>query len=575
MDLNVFDETGLNDTDTSDSNFTIGIKSGSVDANFSYTIPAGLDNEESVYPTTTLKDTSIITDANAITWKWLANGTVFSTDQNTTKTFYSSGDHNVCLIITVLDATDTNIEDTQCYFLTVSEYPQGLDYNFSSHEQTLKAWNFDFNAFADNDANVVSWVWDFNDGTHLEGKDLNYTFTTEGDYNVCLTATTNPDLNKTVCKKVAPYSITVNVPLNEKDFASITPFSVRIESASSVQDLNNQNSDITFYITKPETYRIKVYDTNNVYYPRVYYQQIVEGTYSYIIQPYLTDELYTLFYVFDEYSKTPLNNIKIKIKKIIGGVNTIVQEMLTDGTGTVGASFIINDQYTVEFYVENILNYSMTLFPSSSDAIYVYLDLTTTTVIPQKHPILIDIEWQPPEGSKFVPDTNILDFNQTISISYGEIQEIQIIAVNDNNTLYDNNFTTGVASGGTYTQSFDLNSINTGYPIYYTIVIKTTDGNFFVFNTSYVIKTAWQWGTFETVMQDIKNTFGETFTNIAAIFITLIICGAAASITAINYKGISLLGGIILGLFVFFGWLNFYLFSLTIFGILAVWLFEG
>lgn len=575
LDINMFDSAVNDNTDSSDSQFTIGFPTATVTSSFSFTAPTAIDNELSIFTTVDLNDTSTITDGNATTWKWFNGGTSFHTDQNISVEFKSSGDHNICLNITVQDGSDINYSDINCNTITIQEYPQNLEFTNTLHEPDLSSFNFDFNGTADNDTNITSWVWDFNDGTHMEGQDLNYTFATSGDFNVCLTATTPTDLNKIACNTVSPYTLTVKIPLNEKDFAEITPFTVRIESTTSVQDLNAQNADAVFHISATETYRIKVYDTNGIFYPRTYYVSITEGTGSYTIQPYLTDELYTLIYVFDNYSKMPLNDVKIQIKKIISGTNTIIQEMRTDGTGTAGVSFIINDQYTAEFYIGDTLKYSMTLFPSSADAIYVYLDLNQFVPITEYHPTDIQIAWQPPEGRVAVPDTNILDFNQTITIAYGTIQEIQIIMVNDGNTVYDSNFTVGVGAGGLFTQQFDLNSFNTGYPVYCTIIIRTTDGNFFVFNTAYVIKPASVWGDFFSALEDIGNEFGPTFTNLAAIFITLFICGAAMKVATVNVKGISIMAGVMLGIFVFLGWLNFYLFALMAMGILAMWLFEG
>ena len=539
-------------------------------ANFTNSTPAILDTERGITSTTIdLNDLSTTTTAGDINqWLWKDNSSQFSTDQNTTRTYSVSADHNICL---TASTTDLN-EDTFCKTISIQSIAQGLSFTTRPHELGLKAWNIDFNGTATNESDITSWVWDFNSSGKISGQDINHTFSAFGDYNVCLTASVS-DSNKMYCDTISTYLLTVKIPLNEKSSVEITPFTARIESGSIVQDQNGLDMDTNFFLINTTTYRATVADSNGNYYPASYLVTTSVGTSEYTLQPYLSDEVYTLFYVFDNYAKTPLANVRIQIQRSISnvGVQTI-SETLTDSTGTASASFVIGGLYTINFYYEDELKYSMTLVPSSTDPIYIYLDLTTTTPITPLVYKEITVSWQPDDGSYYVPDTNILDFNQTISIINGTIQTIQIIAVNDGNTLYDQNFS---SNGGTFSQSFDLNSISVGYPIYYTILIYTTDGNYFFYYTNYVVKPTTVFGTFMSALDDIKNALGENLTGIIAIFVTMIICGGAVAGTPINMKGSSILAGVMLGIFTFIGWLNFYLFALIAFGILALWLWSG
>ena len=133
------------------------------------------------------------TDASTnmpISWAWdLGDGNT-STDQNPLHTYASAGTYTVCLTV-----TNTAGSNTTCQEVTVA-LPPTASFTFEDEgEGTI--------AFTDASANgPMEWAWAFGDGNSSTAQNPTHTYTDNGTYTVCLTATNSAgsDVN---CQEIA------------------------------------------------------------------------------------------------------------------------------------------------------------------------------------------------------------------------------------------------------------------------------------------------------------------------------------------------------------------------------------
>ncbi|MCG8465278.1 MAG: PKD domain-containing protein [Xanthomonadales bacterium] len=82
--------------------------------------------------------------------------------------------------------------------------PPVADFNFSCNELSC---NFDANASSDSDGNIVSYSWDFGDGTNGSGVTTSNVYSNSGSFNVTLTVTDNDGASDS-----ASQTVTVTAP---------------------------------------------------------------------------------------------------------------------------------------------------------------------------------------------------------------------------------------------------------------------------------------------------------------------------------------------------------------------------
>ncbi len=142
-------------------------------AKFSYSSPqcAGLPIQFS--------DSSLVTGAMINQWQWITNGTVFSAQQNPSKTF-SSGSQTVGLTV----VSDKGCRsDTVSKTFVVAPIPV-VSMNFSN---ACKNKPIDFTA-NDNSGTVTQWKWSFGDGGIANTQNAQHIYTANGTYPVKLYA---------------------------------------------------------------------------------------------------------------------------------------------------------------------------------------------------------------------------------------------------------------------------------------------------------------------------------------------------------------------------------------------------
>lgn len=125
-------------------------------------------------PTVAFTDLSANTPTS---WSWNFNDGETSTLANPTHTFTYNGDFNVCLTVANIEGADTH-----CAMVTIDYYlAPAAEFTYSG-DPTV--------SFVDESLNFpVTWSWNFGDGGTSTLENPTYTYTNNGIYNVCLTAT--------------------------------------------------------------------------------------------------------------------------------------------------------------------------------------------------------------------------------------------------------------------------------------------------------------------------------------------------------------------------------------------------
>ena len=107
-------------------------------------------------------------------------------------TFNSTGSYNV--LLTVIDNEGATDSTTKNITITETLSNQSPTASFTANPTSgVAPLEVSFNASnsSDSDGTIVSYAWDFKDGTIGNGKILNHTFSSKGSYNVMLTVIDN------------------------------------------------------------------------------------------------------------------------------------------------------------------------------------------------------------------------------------------------------------------------------------------------------------------------------------------------------------------------------------------------
>ena len=138
-------------------------------------------------------------DGNIVSYSWDFGDNTQGTGVNAQHTYSSNGVYAVTL--TVMD-NDNAIATTQlqvtiggvsCPALQAPVANAGLDRNVNVNDVV----NFDASLSYDPDGNIVSYSWDFGDGTTATGLTTTHSYTSQGTYTVTLTVTDNDGLIST------------------------------------------------------------------------------------------------------------------------------------------------------------------------------------------------------------------------------------------------------------------------------------------------------------------------------------------------------------------------------------------
>ncbi|OFY27410.1 MAG: hypothetical protein A2275_10190 [Bacteroidetes bacterium RIFOXYA12_FULL_35_11] len=133
-------------------------------------------------------------------WSWSFGDSTTSTLQNPVHTFPGYGSYYVCLTI----ANNNGCTDTYCTWITIQDPQVNCQAYVSVDTMNLNCGPncFQFYGNANYPANVVSWTWNFGDGTFDTIQNPVHTFSAAGTYQVCLTITTSDSCTSSSCTYV-------------------------------------------------------------------------------------------------------------------------------------------------------------------------------------------------------------------------------------------------------------------------------------------------------------------------------------------------------------------------------------
>jgi len=376
-------------------------------------------------------------------------------------------------------------------------------------------------------------------------------------------------------------TITINIPLDEKDLAAISPYNISVSGVGSRSYSGQTAATIFKVITNTKDYYEAVVDKNASYYSRAYYFKLRGNESSLTIQPYLVDVgdgIASTFYLRNSKTGLAYQDIQIDVQKNIAGVGVVSTEsVVSDSAGMASLSFITNDQYYFYFYSSaDVLLYSAQLQPIST-TYYVYLDIFAIQYIPP-FVVTVDVNFFPSSGILYVnPDTNTVDLNQHIDVNNSTISSIRIQVYSDLNTFIDDT-NTGLTGDGWLYQFITEIDINKIYPITVKLTITTASGEQFVKTMVYTIRQvprAWDLWTLltSTVPAELNSGGNKNTTTLIAMFIALVAMAAAIAGVGIDTGTSAIIGIAVMGFFAWLGWVDIPIFIFMAVAAGLLWIF--
>lgn len=435
----------------------------------------------------------------------------------------------------------------------------GEDIEFLVKDTNNELWDNKYVQFV-NDGNIIS-----SNKTSSTGYFTSYNLS-DGDYNAVLYDATGTEI--TTYQKT---TVTIKIPKDEITLSAVSPYDIDVGGLLTYS-LSNQSTASTFNIFAGtvDTYSVQVVDYDSVpadreYLPRNYTFQVPFGTSytpAYSLQPYLLKEVDgvtpTLF-VLDKI-KRPVEGVIIDIYKNMGGIKTLVESVETTSVGRTSFSAYPLATYTLKMYYQNILKGTYTIQPrSSDDRFYFVLDLIDTGV----QPVSVDFsaDWaNTSEAFNLTTtdpavdvDLNISSYNSSpVLTSYTLLayqNEVLIGTVND------------VLSGTTdnITDSFNkaLFSSRDGL-ITFVLTVNYSVSGVSYSNTSYFAAGVTENNNSTiSLLKSLPDDIGRIWSIILAILITISVLVLVTTTGLVqNQQAITITGILILGVFVFLGWLD-------------------
>ncbi|MEM2250589.1 MAG: PKD domain-containing protein [Candidatus Hadarchaeales archaeon] len=133
-------------------------------------------------------DNSYDPDGHIVSWLWDFGDNTRSTEQNPTHRYLRDGEYTVTLLVT--DNAGENATKTKVIRVRPSGIPRAFFIFSPPHPTVLDTLQFIDNSY-DPDGHIVSWLWDFGDGTFSRSQNPTHIFHAAGSYRVILTVVDN------------------------------------------------------------------------------------------------------------------------------------------------------------------------------------------------------------------------------------------------------------------------------------------------------------------------------------------------------------------------------------------------
>ena len=121
---------------------------------------------------------------NIDSWSWNFGDGSNSIDQNPVHTYSVAGTYFVCLTI---ESNNNTCTSTSCLYIQISNLTSDCQANFYYVPDSIDQNTINFYNQSNLINNIISWFWEFGDGTTSTDENPIHTYGVLGTYNVCLT----------------------------------------------------------------------------------------------------------------------------------------------------------------------------------------------------------------------------------------------------------------------------------------------------------------------------------------------------------------------------------------------------
>jgi len=358
--------------------------------------------------------------------------------------------------------------------------------------------------------------------------------------------------------------VTVKIPKDEQTLNDINPWNLRIEGVSN-WTFSGLTTDQNIYVFS-DVYGYHYFDVNAPgFFERYYAVRFKGGVETYTLQPYLVS-LYTgmlsTVRVVSPVNQVAVSGVEIKLYRTLSsGIKANVETVVTDSKGEALIAGIINYTYEAEVYYdgEKIGTFDITI--TSSLWVITYNPATIPTL---PSGAIVSVNFSPGSGQL---DANTVSLTQSIYISNATISSV-VIFLNDGNVdanLHVDTFVGPTTSfSNTAVIATDLSGWDANKTLTVTIQILFSDGNVMVRKTSYAKYDAGQLASQYLALwkTGIRPMIGCPANGVCGMLIflacvfTMLVCGALIASTPLrDPAGISGMGALILGFFVYLEWI--------------------
>ncbi|MFC1488077.1 PKD domain-containing protein [Thermoproteota archaeon] len=181
-------------------------------------------------------------DGSIISYTWSFGDGTAETGIVVTHTYTEPGFYSITLTVSDNDGAIHNHKHS-LLVVNVLNKPPVASFNSSAEIVNIdEPLAFDASDSYDSDGTIVSYSWDFGDGTRATGITADHAYTKEGTYTVTLTVTDNEQITDTITNIIVVTTQPILIP-NQNPVASITESSKTISSGENIHFDGSESTD--------------------------------------------------------------------------------------------------------------------------------------------------------------------------------------------------------------------------------------------------------------------------------------------------------------------------------------------